>query len=155
MVWKERGLGITLALLPTIIVLASAYIPLQENNFDWQRAIVNFDQIEEVVEKFQPAEISGDIIEIGDIEANEKETKLTLYVQSPLKTEMKIKEISVEILNSHGSNKLELQDEITLVPGEKKAVQLVGGGMEFSPDIRLGEMKMKIEVLGVTMEMRK
>jgi len=155
MVWKERGLGITLALLPTIIVLVSAYVPLQENNFDWQRAIVNFDQIEKVVEKFQPAEMSEDIFEIGGIEVNERETKLTLYVQSPLKTEMKIKEISVEILNNHGSNKLELQKEVVLMPGERKEILLTGDGMEFTPDTRLGEMVVKIEVLGVTMEMRR
>lgn len=155
MSWKERGLGITLALLPTVIVLVSAYVPLQENNFDWQRAIINFDQIEKVVEKFQPANISGDIIEIGGIEVSEKETKLTLYVQSPLKTEMRIKEISVEILNSHGSNKLKLQREVTLLPGEKREIQLTGGGMEYTPDTRLGEMIIKIEVLGVTMEMRR
>jgi len=155
MVWKKRGLGITLALLPTIIVLVSAYIPLQENDFDWQRAIINFDQVKNVAEKFQPGQISGDIIEIGDIEANERETRLTLYVQSPLKTEMKIEEMSVEILSSQGSNKLELQDEVILRPGEKKEVLLTGDGMEYTPDTRLGEMMMKIEVLGVTMEMRR
>ena len=155
MSWKERGLGIILAILPTAIVLASAYIPVQESNLDIEKSIIDFDQVRKVAEKFQPEQISGDIIEIGDIEANDKETKLTLYVQSPLRTEMKIKEISIEVLNSQGSSKLELKDEVTLMPGERKTVQLVGAGIVPLPDTRPGEIYLKVEVLGVTMEMRR
>jgi|Deesub1362A_J573_1020465.scaffolds.fasta_scaffold10366_4 hypothetical protein len=155
MSWKERVLGIILAILPTAIVLASAYLPVQESNLDIEKSIIDFDQVQRVAEKFQPERLSGDIIEIGSIEANEEETKLTLYVQSPLKTEMKVKELSIEILNSQESTKLELKDEVTLMPGERKTVQLTGGGIVPLPDTRPGEIYLEVEVLGVTMEMRR
>lgn len=154
MSWKERGLGITLAFLPLIIILGSAFIPLQENNFEWQKAVVDFDQIQNVTEKFSP-QVSGDIIEIKDVDVNEEESTLELYVQSPFKTEMVVNNLSVEVLNDHGSSTLELQEEVTLAPGEKKEVQLVGDGIQYSPDTRMGEMRVEMELLGMTMEMRR
>lgn len=64
MSWSERALSISLALLPIIIILGSVYFSLQENNFDWQRALIDSDQVQNVAEKLQPSQLSGDIIEM-------------------------------------------------------------------------------------------
>lgn len=83
---------------------------------------------------------------------------MTLYIQSPFRTEMVVKDMSIEILNDEESITLELQDEVVIPPEEKKELQLVGDELPQS-DIGMGEMEMEIEMeleielLGITMEM--
>ncbi len=155
MSWKEKGLSLILIFLPLVIILGSAFLPLYENDFDWQKAIIDSDQIQNVAGKFQPSQASGDIIEIGDLDANEGKSVLTLYIQSPFKTELVVKNLSVEVLNSNGSTKLELQNEVTLAPGEKKKVLLEGDAIQQSTSTRMGETRMEMELLGITMEMKR
>lgn len=153
--WKERGLRITLLFLPILIILGSAFLPLYKNDFDWQKSTIDLDQLEKVAGKFQPSQVSEDIIEIGDLDVNGGKTILTLYIQSPFKTEMVVKNFSIEVLSNDGPNRLELEKEVTLDPGEKKEVHLIGDGIQHSTGTRFGEMNVEMELLGITMEMER
>lgn len=149
---RKKVFKIILALLPTILILSSILIALAQNDFNIEETLIDSDDLDNSVRKFQPNELSNDFITTSNLTVDKDKMTISVEVRSPLKVDIILKEVRINVSDGGKIISVSLENETKIGPGEYKIVTLTGKGTENYQELQMVDIFIKFEMLGIIVE---
>jgi len=149
---RKKVFRILLAILPAILITASILVALAENDFNIQKTLIDPDDLNKSISKFQPDEFSSNFLTTSNLTINDNKTSISVEVNSPLKVEFTIKDIRINVSDGNNITTISLEEETKINPGESKILTLSGKGIKNSGRIQTSDITIEIEMLGIIVE---